>query len=304
MRKLLVDNWFIEEVISEIDDENSRKMAFHELLNAIVLWDEIYYPAGDDNILNRAPKEMLDLLKPIEVPPSILTLNEIEAYNRINSYGEDRQRDSTKEQSDEPYSIITKTTKIIANGALKYMLLSRDNNYDYLPCSKRRVFLNDVVRATDPMQLAVMKTLDYNAKQFYKEVFSESEIDCHTMEIPLLARYIMSNEKHKNSLIESAIDLRNDKSIEKFKKHCEKMEKALYRDSYEYTKMKIEISELMNTILRRDKDSIVSFSITLLPFPSVSLGIQLDGSLLKRHKHALLSKLTEYAAKHPPIKRR
>ena len=47
MNSIMVDNWMIEDIIAIKDDESFQiSPQYADLLSAILLWDNVYYPAN------------------------------------------------------------------------------------------------------------------------------------------------------------------------------------------------------------------------------------------------------------------
>ena len=62
----MVDNWFMEDVVKDLNEQKMLySRSYAELLMAIVLWDNIYYPKNDYNWWNSVPSQVKDSLRPI-----------------------------------------------------------------------------------------------------------------------------------------------------------------------------------------------------------------------------------------------
>ena len=67
MNSIMVDNWFMEEVIADIKEQKThRSRCYGELLMAIVLWDEVYYPKNNYNWWNSIPSQVQNALIPLD----------------------------------------------------------------------------------------------------------------------------------------------------------------------------------------------------------------------------------------------
>jgi len=122
MKKVLIDNWSIEEFVSQVifkspDDYDSR---FFGILEAILLWDEIYYPQNNKSIVWKESASNIPrlnclehILKPIEIHPDDKTTN---LFLRLFPDME---------------------SVIVGQGAVWYSAESAKNGLDYYPCQRR-----------------------------------------------------------------------------------------------------------------------------------------------------------------------
>lgn len=162
----MVDNWFMEEVVSDINDNrvhNSKNYA--DLLMAIVLWDEVYYPENSHNWWKSFPSQVQNVLQPIE-------------DNKEQRYQSALQNLSFRSliplmcglsQSDVIQS------DIIGTAALHYAKLSNNNGCDYLPCKKRQSFL---MKYMDPQnvqrsltRMKMQGNLDKSIEEYYTDTY-------------------------------------------------------------------------------------------------------------------------------------
>lgn len=143
MQSVMVDNWFMEDVITDIC--NMRAYSSHnysELLMAIVLWDEVYFPQNKYTWWKNASGEIQNILCPVE---DIDEEGKFAAIRELYRY---------KGVSDEEFywlkwknSLLLEPEDVISSGAIRYLSLSRKNGLDYLPCDMRQNFLREYCSA-------------------------------------------------------------------------------------------------------------------------------------------------------------
>ena len=136
MNSIMVDNWFMEEVLADIHDKTIHaSKPYADLLMAIVLWDDIYYPQNDHNWWNSFPSQVQNRLRPIDDSREEGLIQSIQRfYQNDNVFDEDVKWMKWK-------NIRGGESEIVGCGALRYMMLSSNNECDYLPCTRRQSFL-------------------------------------------------------------------------------------------------------------------------------------------------------------------
>lgn len=124
MKSVMIDNWTIEDIaFSGKNMINSP--GFHNIIEAIILWYQVYYPNNEKSIFWKY----------------LTQEQKVEKY--ISPCIEDKKIENIAEQIYyEKYK--KKYSKNIAMRAIEYDLLANSMGCDYLPCKARRLFLKDI----------------------------------------------------------------------------------------------------------------------------------------------------------------
>jgi len=144
MNKVMVDNWFLEDIIKYfLDEKKNASNSYEELLMAIVLWDEVCYPQNAFNWWTSIPSHIQDRLCPI---------------------------DDTKDKGIS--GICLQSIGAPINMVLHYMELSSNHGCDYLPCSARRKS-DDCYSLLDHalLEIDMQRNLDQAIKEYYRETY-------------------------------------------------------------------------------------------------------------------------------------
>lgn len=220
MSRVMVDNWFMEEVLESIAHKTTyHSRAYAELLMAIVLWDEICYPKNDYSWWNSIDTQVQDRLTPID------DLREEGVEESIRLVLGDRY--SPEDELWKAWHGIPPTeTEIVATGAIRYMLLSSKYDCDYLPCSKRKAFLKKYVGDkrfyTMLKRFDEMKQLDKAVESFIHRAYPHASI-----KVPSLVRYIFDRAAHEGmSPIDFAFHLREEGPVVRYREHLHEMIQA------------------------------------------------------------------------------
>ena len=268
MSNILIDNWNMENIayeLSYIPDEYFS-YAYGELLNATVLWDEVYYLNNDWswNWIN-SQQELTKIVTPINDDLSFLQESE-EIYKK---YFENKEY------------------LVVASGAIRYSLFSNRYGMGYLPCEERSNFLNNVDVAT---RKKIFKNVLYNRQsslnildelieeQFssIKRFFPELKIN---FQYPVLVDYIRFNANSKKSCIDVALQLKREKAVMAYREYMDQFELALENEQWSTViKFEKEIQEIVNDMLKipEGRAFTVSGSISLMPSIDISTEIVLN----------------------------
>lgn len=216
MSRVMVDNWFMEEVLDSIAKKTTyHSKAYAELLMAIVLWDEICYPKNDYNWWNSIDTQVQDKLTPID------DLREEGFEKSIKLVLGDRH--SPEDELWRAWHGIPPTeTEVVATGAIRYMLLSGKYDCDYLPCSKRKAFLKKYVDDerfyTMLKRFDEMKRLDETVESFIHRAYPHASI-----KVPSLVKYIFNRAAHEGmSPIDVAFHVREEGPVVRYREHLHK----------------------------------------------------------------------------------
>lgn len=241
MNKVMVDNWLLSDVYRFlILNDNSFSYSYYDLLMAVILWDDIYYPARGsffDPLLKGLPEEIQKLCFPIR--------------ERAFVYSGD----------------------IVDEMAIKYLELSHRHNCDYLPCSKRQDFLkrNAIEQYQTLYRLKLQKYLDNEIEEYYRETFDFfSDSFNFTIKTPILVQYTIDHTPDGMSAIEYALHLRNEGATINYRKYLEEIEKNLNFQKWGELRHLLKISEdVVQDVINLDKKQIGKRDLSVSITPSV-----------------------------------
>lgn len=284
MQGILMDNWSIQNVIT-YDCEDNRKSynkEYIDLLEAIVLWDDLYYPEnthssfwkyiGQDHSIKKIIKPLQDDGK--EWDGEIEEI--LKGINSTNNFNE-----------------------IVYKGAVKYLLFSNKNGLNYFPSEKRSIFLEqsnlfDSFRHIS--RFNIIRTFDSEIMKYYDEFNKFFGKNLFSFEIPLLADFIIQNTPNNMSHIDYAIKLREDKHVVAYRKYLNEIEMAINNAQWDkLLKFEQETKGLVKDIFEAKK-IVDSISVNLLALPSFS--ISTANLPFKKNVHlSFLRKLGKFAYK-------
>jgi len=308
----MVDNWFMEEVIADIREQKAHcSSCYAELLMAIVLWDDVYYPLNKYNWWNSIPSQVQNMLQPVE------------------DFNEEGQNESIKElyrykgiSEDEFYwlkwkeQILLDPDDIVSSGAIRYLALSGKNGFDYLPCEKRKDFLRKYC-SIDNIKLSLSRIrlqgeLTKIIKEYYIETYS-SLIDFSNLEIkmPILFNFIIDNASNNMTPVDFAFHLKNEGPVIRYRSYLREVETALEKQDWKELRYLLNCSgDAINSVISMDKKRLNSISADILPIPSVmfkhnnitasissDFGLTIEGfeKYFKKFNLIFLKNITEYA---------
>lgn len=284
MQGILLDNWSIENIItcSTESDKINYSKEYMDLLEAIVLWDDLYYPENsysswwkyiaEDHSINK-------IIQPLH-------------------YDEDEFND----EIDKKLKGIGGTrdfTDNVVNGAVRYMLLSNKNGLNYFPCNKRCLFLEQS-KLYDNLKninrFDIMRTFDREIVKYYKELNNFFGKNIFVFEFPVLVNYIIQNTPSNMSYIDYAIKLREDKRVVAYREYLNEIEVAINNTQWDkLRKFEKETKGLVRDIFET-RELIDSISVNLLALPSFNVPISNLPS--KKNVHlCFLRKLGDFAYK-------
>ena len=311
MRKVLVDNWFMEQVASDEQlDIKDRSNAYFEFLNAIILWDEIYYPDNDRTWWKNLPGDLQSFVKPIELPPEYETMELFDHAEKAITCleGENGKLDSqTRALIQE---VANKTTRIVGNEALGYLWVSSENDCDYLPHSKRKKFIKEALPRLKDFFIrnAVMDLVDEKVQKNYLSKYNEYELNLLKYEMPVLSRMVIENLPSGFSPIDYAMHIKNEGPVERYRNYCSEMEYYFkIKDKDKYIKKRNEIADVIDeAIAASEKSSLASLaslaSLSVNVLPIGSLGVGINAPPIKSDKLVFLNDLVSFAKSNPPLK--
>lgn len=278
MNKIMVDNWFMKNVYEYIKFNNTDySPLYYDLLMAIILWDEVYYPQNKySNIWGNDPSPLQNLLLPIIKP-------EFE------------------------YS-----GKVVDDIALKYLELSYNNECDYLPCPLRRDFLAKNYQYRSLNRMKIQNILDNEIEDYYNKTFAFfSDSFDFRIKMPVLVNFTLNNTPKDMESIDYALHLKNEGAVVNYRRYLKKMEDSIEnQDWIELRFLLKHFGDTINDIIILDNNHISCVNTSVAITPSVLFDFSsnyLKGSLpisllvkenfLKKHKIHLtfLRDLTQFA---------
>lgn len=291
MQGLLLDNWGICKIItrtSGFDNEKYWNKEYIDLLEAIVLWDDLYYPENEYSYWWKrlgVTHSINNIVKPIK--------------NERNKF--DKEIDIMIKNIPK----IDDFPELVSVGALRYMLFSNKLGINYLPCKERSLFLeqsNFCYSWENIDRLGIIDVFDKEVIKYYKELNDFFGKNIFTFEFPLLIDYIIQNTPDNMSYIEYAIKLREDKCVVAFRRYLNEVEIAINNAEWnKLFKFEKETKGLVNDIFQHKK-FVESISINLLALPSFNIAV--SNLPFKKNIHlSFLRNLGNFAYKNRKLKK-
>ncbi len=275
MRNIMVDNWFMEDVIDDLGKkEYNQSQSLMELLSCIMLWDEVYYPMNSHNWWNTVPSEVQNHLIAIDDHDESGLEWSLKMEGYIEGYDVDvRDWTSWKNLSfDNQYAI--------SAGALRYMRLSHINKCDYMPCLSRRKYISSLLLPGEFLisKLKCQSYIDQEIKDMYIDTFKEIKelIPNPIIDIPLISNYILANKSDEITPIDYAMHLKNENAVVKYREYLDALSEAIEKNNNRELKHLIGLSkEAVSDVIKVDRKGLLStkFSISLFPSLLFEIGI-------------------------------
>lgn len=284
MQGILMDNWSIENIIACVyeNDSKSYNKEYIDLLEAIILWDDLYYPdntysswwkyIGQDHSIKK-------IIRPIQDEEEEFNNEVEEILKSINN--------------------ADNFTETVNKGAVKYLLLSNKNGLNYFPCEKRCIFLeqSNLFNSFKFInRFDIIRTFDKEIMKYYEELNDFFGKNIFSFEIPLLADFIIQNTPNNMSHIDYAIKLREDRHVVAYRRYLEEIEVAINCAQWDkLLKFEQETKELVSDIFE-EKNVIDSISMNLLALPSFNISTA-NLPFKKKIHLSFLRKLGKFAYK-------
>ena len=292
MNNVLIDNWSLENIIHDLDniDLLLRNPTFHNILEALFLWDNIYFPKNEFSLYWNLLLED-SVLKNILIP-----LEDNEEF---------------EEESRALYNIHYRQnhyTENIACGAIRYIMLSADNRIDYLPCPQRSEFIQESNinkllfnygqmpvngRNNIPMpRKELWSTLDRELKKYYIEFEKQYSNSYYEVELPVLANYIIYSKPDNINYFEYARSLKRKLFADILIKYIEKTEKDIANGNFVANNVfKNDMKDIVDSICSNDRRLITVRSAKL--FPTLSYSFYLND--IRKINFIFARKIVKYA---------
>lgn len=295
MNNIMVDNWFMEQVVADLQDnkENSSK-SYANLLMAIVLWDEVYYPKNSRNWWKSFPSQVQNAFNPIDdIEDKLFLEHKIIKnpllYLLISSHRSD----------------LISSHEYIGELALHYAKLSSKNGCDYLPCKKRQSFLMKYMEPQNIkkslLRMKMQGNLDKSIEEYYTDTYKALlDFSGLKLKMPVLVNFIFDNTPKGMTPVDYAFHLKNEGAVIKYRKYLSEVEDALEKQNWKELRFLLSCSnDVISKIVSLDKKHIGNITVRILPTPSIILnGISADISYtppFRKIHLTFLKDLTRYA---------
>lgn len=291
MKDVLIDNWSLEEIAFNLNNQQQllSSTTFSNILEAIVLWDNIYFPNNEHSQFWKY------LLYESDFNNYLTELKDNnEFYNSANSLYQKYYKNEY--------------TKNLACGAIRYSLLAENLGYDYFPCDKRALFIQE-----GKMYNALYKeknlyingnfnsafsrsdfctTINNEVEEFFKDFNTYYKKDIFEFKLPVLANYIINTKPANLSYFEYSKSLKNKPSVRQFLNYIKEIENSISKSNFiPYIRFKNDVHELVENICKLDKKFIVSIDGTLLPKPIINFDI----FKIRKINYIFLKKIINYS---------
>lgn len=227
MSRVILDNWSIEKISTDIATNQTVEACteeLHHLIEAILLWDDVcYLDNGYSNFWKQNLKgtELLHAFKPVEFHD-----NDVMSSIKFQYY----------------YKYASKFSGIVSQGALEYMMICNHFGCGYFPSEERAKFIESQL---PELQKIIFTDSVYNnmiASKLLDNEIQEHDEDYNLIKIkiPSIAQYVLSKSKKKTicDVLMTAMDMRDNRDIAKFRKDLEALSMRNERD---YIKLKKQI---------------------------------------------------------------
>lgn len=258
MNGILLDNWTLQDLYTEKIKTDLEE--YNKLLEAIVLWDDIYYP---NNTYSTWWK--------------YISMNH--EFNKLLKPFPDDEKIFKEESEKFFYSIKAKSdfTEAVGVGSIRYAILSNKNGLDYFPCSKRSAFLSqDEIKKIIPNMISrydLMETFDKEVIRYYKELNSFLGNDVIKFDVPVVVDFIHENTPSNKDYIDYAMELRREKNVIKYREYLSEIEQAINNAQWnKISEFKCATEELVKNIIDK-KPCTYSITVSILALPSFNIDI-------------------------------
>ena len=265
MKKVMVDNWLMEDVICNYDRKGISE-SYGNVLSALVLWDEIQFPTNErdfwkhvnipDDRWAREVEILRQNIKPIDDVDELFD-KERRSFFRCN-----------KDIFDESI------TEVVGVGAMRYLSLSNYLGLDYLPCEKRREFMHrypDICRESFN-RINSLKPLDSEIEKVIDEITQEFGSCFLTISRPVLVDYIRDNTPKDMTYVEFALKLRKTRPVIQYRRLLNDIETNLNKGNIrEVNKLREYSKEMVRDIVKIKPLKYVSANFNVLALPSLSV---------------------------------
>ena len=291
MKDVLIDNWGLEELAFNLKNPKQllRSTIFSNILEAIVLWDNIYFP---NNKYSQFWRNLIFESKFNNCLKELADNNNF--YNSSNLLYEKYYKNEY--------------TKNVACQAIRYSLLTETLGYDYLPCYKRTLFIQEsklysILHEEKNLYINgivgnifsrsdFFTTINNEVKDYFNEFNAYYQKDIFEFKLPVLANYIINSKPTNLSYFEYAKNLKQNLFVKQFINYINGIENSISQGNFiPCTRFKKDIHELVENICNIDKEFIVSIDGSLLPKPIINFDI----FKIRKINYIFLKKIINYS---------
>lgn len=278
MADILIDNWTLQRAAVNVhdtfDDYSEPDENYIRLVEAIILWDKVYYIDTDNSELWKA------------------LLYQFGYYDYLTAFSSA----NPEEQADFTVGGYPDGS-IIRDGALRYSAFCNKNHISYLPCKERAEylkqcdFLGSYINRKDVMNLLDRTLADYYIS--LNERFGTNKIK---FSFPVLFDFVVANSTEKNYL-ETALQIRNEKEVIQFRKWLSKFEKKLQEGNLHELERLLQYIPALVDDLTKVTSPRWNAEFQLSIAPSLSIPVSGGGSAKHLIHVDFLRTLTSFAIK-------
>ena len=280
-RSVMIDNWTMSQLVSDWKRRSKVPLQYHELLSAIVLWDEVLYP---DNGFAQWKEEN----NPFSAALTCVETNDrpflLEARKKIDilhkSQSVEQRTDDSTHLDWIQNNIIKINRNLIEESTMSYWLYCQDQSCDYLPAPDRREYMKRFMSSREnPLQyfrLDVIRQFDKTWAERIEEILRILGDNTRRIEFPLLSHFIIRNREEKCPLIISALHMSCEGAFVRFREFLDEIDRAINEDDInQVLYLTKNIRDATNEIFKLDRDNITSVDVGLFPNPGITIGAEL-----------------------------
>ena len=281
MNGILLDNWTIERIVQSMNDlEQPFSVEAKTLIELLVLWDDFYYCDNGYTTFWREHSmvdgvDLKKLFKPIVLKS--------DSESKINAVSEYYTR------------FYTKSTPVVAQGALEYMNISNELKLSYMPFGNRAEFIRE-----NNLYLAFKQYYDrYDAiHSIDKDIFAYYEDlneNLRKVDIKINPNIIFASINRESNSFSDMVKIAREWSqrpiVTTFKEWVTKLEDDVTNfKSIEIARFENELRDIEQSFV--EKQNFADFSVSLgIP---CSIGLSLNLPFNKRNQAHLLFPTTLY----------
>lgn len=273
MREVLIDNWSLEDMVFDLYDTDRllSNPSFHNILEAIVLWDNIYFPNNEYSSFWK------------------MTSKESDIGRYIQSYGDSNDFEDYSSFLYKSY-FKKKYTENVVCGAIRYSLIADKKGFDYLPCQKRSEFIQksnvynilneekskymNGCMVNSIMRNDFVEVVNREVKEYFDDFNAFYGKNVFELKMPVLANYIINTKPYEVSYFEYAYMLKRKLAVKQFLKYLSSVEKDISEGNFvSCNRFAKDMRELVDDICGIDREFVVSIDGTIISKPVLNYDV-------------------------------